>query len=45
MQVDELRCGGSYFSQNDLRLQFGFDHAQKVDIVEIKWLSGQLDQV
>ena len=45
VQVDELRSGGSYFSQNDLRLHFGLDQAKKVDMVEIRWLSGHTDQV
>jgi hypothetical protein len=40
-----LRSGGSYFSQNDLRMHFGLDHANKVDAVEIRWLSGQVDQL
>jgi hypothetical protein len=40
-----LRSGGSYFSQNDLRLHFGLDQAKKVDMVEIRWLSGQVDQI
>jgi len=39
-----LRSGGSYFSQNDMRLHFGLDQAKKVDLVEIGWLSGQVDQ-
>jgi hypothetical protein len=43
-QTDELRSGGSYFSQNDLRLHFGLDQATKADIVEVRWLSGQIDQ-
>jgi hypothetical protein len=42
-QTDELRSGGSYFSQNDLRMHFGLDQAKKVDTVEIRWLSGQVD--
>ena len=42
--MDELRSGGSYFSQNDLRLHFGLDQANKVDVVEVRWLSGQVDQ-
>jgi hypothetical protein len=42
-QMDELRSGGSYFSQNDLRMHFGLDQATKVDSVEIRWLSGQVD--
>jgi hypothetical protein len=44
-QTDELRSGGSYFSQNDLRMHFGLDQAKKVDLVEIRWLSGQVDQL
>jgi hypothetical protein len=43
-QVDELRSGGSYFSQNDLRLHFGLNQAKKADLVEVKWLSGQVDR-
>jgi hypothetical protein len=45
VQMDELRSGGSYFSQNDLRMHFGLDQANKVDAVEIRWLSGQVDQL
>ena len=44
VQIDELRSGGSYFSQNDLRLHFGLDQAKQVDTVEVRWLSGQVDQ-
>jgi predicted Zn-dependent protease len=44
-QMDELRSGGSYFSQNDLRMHFGLEQATKVDMVEIRWLSGQVDQL
>jgi len=44
-QMDELRSGGSYFSQNDMRLHFGLDQATKVDTVEIRWLSGQVDRL
>jgi hypothetical protein len=42
-QIDELRSGGSYFSQNDLRLHFGLDAATKADLVEITWPSGTKD--
>jgi hypothetical protein len=45
LQTEELRSGGSYFSQNDLRLHFGLEQAKKVDVVEIRWLSGQVDQI
>ena len=45
VQMDELRSGGSYFSQNDMRLHFGLEQATKVDTLEIRWLSGQIDQL
>ena len=42
-QIDEVRSGGSYFSQNDMRLHFGLDRAEKADLVEIFWPSGTQD--
>ena len=42
-QIDEVRSGGSYYSQNDLRLHFGLDQASKADMVEIAWPSGTKD--
>jgi hypothetical protein len=45
VQMDELRSGGSYFSQNDLRMHFGLQDAAKVDLLEIRWLSGQVDRL
>lgn len=45
VQTDELRSGGSYFSQNDLRMHFGLGEAKKIDVLEIRWLSGQVDQL
>ena len=45
IQIDELRSGGSYFSQNDLRMHFGLDQAKVVDLVEVRWLSGQVDRL
>jgi hypothetical protein len=44
VQIDELRSGGSYFSQNDLRMHFGLDQAKQVESVEVRWLSGRIDQ-
>jgi enediyne biosynthesis protein E4 len=42
-QIDEVRSGGGYFSQNDLRIHFGLAKADKVDALEIRWPSGQVD--
>jgi hypothetical protein len=39
-QVDELRCGYSYLSMNDLRLHFGLGAAERIDKIEIRWPSG-----
>jgi hypothetical protein len=44
-QIDEVRSGGSYFSQNDLRVHFGLGKAEKVDLIEIRWPSGQMDTI
>ena len=43
VQVEEVRSGGSYYSQNDLRMHFGLDQAETVETVEIRWPSGQKD--
>ena len=42
-QIDEVRSGGGYFSQNDLRVHFGVGSADTVELLEIRWPSGQLD--
>jgi hypothetical protein len=42
-QIDEVRSGGSYYSQNDLRMHFGLDKAAQADVVEIVWPSGAKD--
>ena len=44
-QIDEVRSGGSYISQNDLRVHFGIGAAEKVDLLEIRWPSGQTDSL
>jgi enediyne biosynthesis protein E4 len=44
-QIDEVRSGGSYFSQNDLRVHFGLGKADRVELIEIRWPSGQVDQI
>jgi hypothetical protein len=42
-QTDEIHSGGSYLSQNDLRLHFGLASLTKIDRVEIRWPSGKTD--
>jgi enediyne biosynthesis protein E4 len=42
-QIDEVRSGGSYISQNDLRVHFGIGKAEKIELLEIRWPSGQVD--
>lgn len=39
-QTDQIRSGGSYLSQSDLRVHFGLDTATRIDSVEIRWPSG-----
>ena len=39
-QWQEVRGGGSYYSQNDLRLHFGLGAARAVERVEIRWPNG-----
>src|SRR6202030_4351575 len=39
-QFNEVHGGGSYLSQNDLRLHFGLGTAAKMDSVEIRWPNG-----
>ena len=43
VQIDEVRSGGSYLSQNDLRIHFGLGAAENVDLLEVRWPSGQID--
>ena len=43
-QMDEVRSGGSYISQNDLRVHFGLGKAESAD-VEVHWPSGLIDKL
>ena len=39
-QVQEVRGGGSYYSQNDPRVHFGLGTATRVERLEIRWPNG-----
>jgi hypothetical protein len=43
-QLDEVRSGGSYISQNDLRVHFGLGAAAQADI-EVHWPSGIVERI
>jgi hypothetical protein len=43
-QMDEVRSGGSFYSQNDLRIHFGLGKATHIDVLEIHWPSKQVDR-
>src|SRR5579864_1652614 len=44
-QIDEVRSGGSYLSQSDLRLHFGLGEATRVDRLTVRWPSGLMDTI
>lgn len=44
-QTEEIRSGGSYMSQNSLRLHFGLGQAVKADKIEIRWPSGKTETI
>lgn len=45
VQTEEIRSGGSYLSQSDLRVHFGLGTATKIDSVEIRWNSGKVETI
>jgi hypothetical protein len=44
-QTEEIHSGGSYLSQNDLRVHFGLGGADKIDSLEIRWPGGSTEVV
>src|SRR5712672_800002 len=44
-QLSEVRGGGSYLSQNDLRLHFGLGTAGKMESVQIRWPNGNVESL
>ena len=44
-QIDEVRSGDSYISQSDFRLHFGLEKRAKIDLIEVRWPSGNIDKI
>ncbi|MGB8582712.1 MAG: ASPIC/UnbV domain-containing protein [Candidatus Sulfotelmatobacter sp.] len=42
-QFSEVKGGGSYLSQNDLRQHFGLGKTTNMDEVSVRWPSGQTE--
>ena len=40
VQTQEVRGGGSYYAQNDLRVHFGLADAARVDRLDVRWPDG-----
>ena len=43
-QIDEVRSGSSYISNNDMRVHFGLGAKSKVEYVEVRWPSGLVER-
>jgi hypothetical protein len=43
-QWQEVRGGGSYISQNDLRVHFGLGAAARVERLEVRWPNGLVEE-
>ena len=43
-QYQEVQSGGSYLAFSDLRVHFGVGDVKKIDLIEIHWPSGHVDQ-
>jgi len=44
-QIEDVKSCNGYYSASDLRIHFGLNDAKKVDLVEIRWPSGQVDSL
>lgn len=42
-QIEEVRSGGSFCSQNDFALLFGLGQSREASFVEVRWPSGAVD--
>lgn len=44
-QIREIKSGGSYQSQSDLRVHFGLGLSTKVDELQVRWPSGKVQKL
>ena len=44
-QVQEVRSGGSYLSNNDVRLHFGLGSASRAERIRVRWPNGRVEEV
>ena len=44
-QLDEVRSGSSYLSQEDMRLYFGLGARDAVDMVRVRWPAGGVQEI
>ena len=44
IQYQEINSGNSYLSCSDLRLHFGLDDAERVDVLGTRWPGGKIDK-
>jgi hypothetical protein len=42
--IDEVRGGGSYYSQNDFRVHLGLGRHPRVDRIDVRWPNGREEQ-
>jgi enediyne biosynthesis protein E4 len=45
IQVQEITSQSSYYSHNDMRLNFGMGENKKADQIEIRWPGGQTETI
>ena len=43
-QIDEVRSGSSYISNNDMRTHFGLGTTNKIEYLEVRWPSGLVER-
>ena len=43
--IREVEAGGSYLSQNDLRLHFGLGTDEKIEYAEVRWSDGSVEKL